>query len=130
MMNLIKYILIICLCIYYVNASCSNSYTAYKSTFSQLSQNLKKSKNSKNVVQITCRNKDVVIICEHKDLAIFKYNQLRDSCVTLLNNIINNECVGVSCPNTCSASLANGIQIDFNQVIGKNFKNSCDYVVS
>lgn len=129
-MSLIKYILIICLCIYFVNASCSNKYTSYKSTFNQLSQNLKKSKNSKNVVQISCRNKDVVIVCEHKDLAIFKYNQLRDNCVTLLNIIINNDCVGVSCPDNCSAILANGIQIDHNQVPGKTFKNSCDYVAS
>jgi hypothetical protein len=129
-MNLIKFILIIYFCIYCVNASCSKSYTAYKSTFNQLSQTLKKSKNSKNVVQITCRNKDVVIICEHKDLAIFKYNQLRDNCVTLLNIIINNDCIGVSCPNSCNAGLSNGIQIELNQNIGKNFKNSCDYTVS
>lgn len=129
-MNLIKYILIICLCIYCVNASCSKSYTSYKDTFKQLSQNLKKSKNSKNVVQISCRNKDITIICEHKDLAIFKYNELRDNCVKLLNNIINNDCIGVSCPNNCSAGFANGIQIDLNQNIGRKDKNSCDYVSS
>jgi hypothetical protein len=129
-MNLIKYILIICLCIYYVNASCSKTYTSYKDTFKQLSQNLSKSKNSKNVVQISCTNKDIVIICEHKDLAIFKYNQLRDNCVTLLNIIINNDCVGVSCPDNCSAGLGNGIQIDLNQVPGKTFKNTCTSVAS
>lgn len=129
-MNLIKYILIIWLYTYCVNATCSKSYTSYRDTFKQLSQNLQKSKNSKNVVQISCNNKDIVIICEHKDLAIFKYNKLRDDCVKLLNIIINNDCVGVSCPNSCNAGLTNGIQIEINQVSGKKFKNSCTFVTS
>lgn len=130
-MVLFRYILIICLCFYYVNASCSKSYTVNKNTFSELRKKLKSINNSKNVVQITCTNKDLVIICEHKDLAIFKYKELRDNCVKLLDIIITNDCIGVSCPNTCSAQLnTNGITIDTNQVINKKAKNTCNYVSS
>jgi hypothetical protein len=130
-MKLIVYILVICLFIYCADCWCSNSYTVYKNTFSELRKKLKSTNNSKNIVQITCTNKDLVIICEHKDLAIFKYKELRDNCVKLLDIIINNDCKGVSCPNTCSTQLtSNGIMIDTNQVVNKKAKNNCNYVAS